>query len=136
MSSANRVPRLRELALVVVLAGVLIGLVGMHHLVVTDGAAPVAAGAGSVALSVDHDPAGEAPAQSGQDGHEGGLLHLCMAVLAVVVTLAIAVALGFWWLLVAAVARLATSSGRRRTNSRGPPISVPRRLALLCVLRT
>lgn len=121
----------------VIALALLLGLVGMHHVVNTAPAAappamtaPVAASSATVAATaVDH------AAHSGGGAHEhSDVLHLCAAVLAAVVITAFGVGLR-WRAAVHVVARR-RGPVRPRTSSRAPPPPVPRRLAQLCVLRT
>lgn len=143
MSAAARVLRLRELVFAVALIGVVAGLVSMHHVLVS-GAGAAMSDTPAAALVV-HDPVvaiGGAPdmaePEPGQ-GHGGhgrsahDLLHLCLAVLVG----GVAIALALFTLRRSGV----TSVPKARpaflaTGSRAPPLPVPRRLALLCVLRT
>ena len=118
--------RRRALLFAVVVTGLLLGLVGMHHL----STGPVAAThmSGSAAPA---DPMG--PDRPGR-GHDDGLLHLCLAVLtAVAVLVASAVA---WSRLRPRPAPRRFGASRLWTAPRAPPPTAPARLALLCVLRT
>ncbi len=116
--------------LAVVVAGLLVGLVGMHHLAVAP--APDVA---PVSHVVEDPPAGSGdPAPSHGGEHGSGLLHLCLAVLTVIAVLIASVVV---WRRTAAgsVVRWVAMS-RPRTAPRAPPPTAPARLALLCVLRT
>lgn len=113
--------------------GLLAGLIGMHHLLVTEPAPMAAVGmATPAAMSGDHG--NEQPPPNPHDEHGSAVAHLCLAVL----TAAAELLLG--WLLwprphpgvAAAVARVA----RARSAPRAPPCGAPARLALLCVSRT
>jgi hypothetical protein len=121
--------------------GLLLGLVGMHHLSATTdppGQPPVASLVAERPANgplTGHPPGEHAGHGAGTspEGHSD-LLHLCLAVLGAIV---IAVgALGPRWGR-PAVSIVGTRGPQRpRTSSRGPPPPVPRRLAQLCVLRT
>lgn len=130
MTSWTRGGGRRALLLGLVVAGLLTGLVGMHHLPVAPApAAPAPVHVHDVAVP-DGVPA--APAPHGEDHSE--LLHLCFAVLAAgSVLLLIALA---WRPGVTPPPGRIRRVGVVRSWSRGPPLPVPRRLALLCVLRT
>jgi hypothetical protein len=141
MPTAVRAFRLRELWFALALAGVLSGLVGMHHVSATGGGT----GAAVRPVAVEHHvPAGAAhapPARPAPHDDPGGgghgapdLLHLCLAVLAGAAVVVIALVL-----LQRRRHRVGAGPGRTAgtcPGSRGPPLPVPRRLALLCVLRT
>jgi hypothetical protein len=117
------------LLLAVVVAGLLVGLVGMHQLAVAPaaGAAPVS----HVTEGMPVDPGGP---PHGDDGHDRGLLHLCLAVLTAAAVLIVAVVLWRRGRPRSVVRRVARA--RPRTAPRAPPPTAPARLALLCVLRT
>lgn len=107
-----------------VLLGLLVGLVGMHH-VVTDPSAHEPAVIAHAGMSGEPAPA---------PSEHNDLLHLCLAIMtaAVVVTAALLARR------TAGEIRTPPSSVRPnpRSAGRAPPPPVPRRLALLCVLRT
>ncbi|OSY34624.1 MULTISPECIES: DUF6153 family protein [Pseudonocardia] len=141
------------LQLVLLVLPVLLGLVGMHALVVpaaapapdtghqvavaasvagpTDHRADAASAPPSapVAAAADHDPM---PADHGE--HDAHLLHLCLAVLA-----AAGLALLAAWLFLGRLT-LPVSVTPARQLAHGMPAQrpppVPRRLAQLCVMRT
>ncbi|MFB9386932.1 DUF6153 family protein [Pseudonocardia petroleophila] len=117
----------RAVLLGVLVAGLFVGLVGMHHLSVT----PDSTGVSAVAMvESDMDPG---PAHSGED-HESALLHLCLAVLTAVAVVLVSAVL---WRR-SDFAPVAPRAGRSgvRPAPRAPPATSPARLALLCVLRT
>lgn len=115
--------RRRALLLAAVVTGLLLGLVGMHHLA----AGPAAAHMSTAAA----DPTG--PDRT-DPGHDDGLAHLCLAVLTAVAVLVVS-AVSWSRPGTAAPARRPGTS-RRWTAPRAPPPTAPARLALLCVLRT
>lgn len=133
-------PRVRGCLLALAIAGLALGLIGMHH-VLLRGATPQAAVVESVPMMVEpggspsgHLPAVDAPMSDRHADHLADLLHLCLAVLIGVLALVIALFLvrrGGDEL--PHVVRITWSSAG---GSRAPPPTVPRRLALLCVLRT
>lgn len=115
-----------------IVVGLLLGLVGMHHLAVSEDDA--AAGAGHVLMADGPEPGGAPPAPPPHDQGHPELLHLCLAVLTAAAALLVVMVAwsrvgddvgvstrDHWWV---------------RTWSRGPPLVTGRRLALLCVLRT
>ncbi|GAA2571221.1 DUF6153 family protein [Pseudonocardia hydrocarbonoxydans] len=124
----------RAILLGVLVAGLFVGLVGMHHLSVTpDGASASAvamAGSDVAMAGSDMDPG---PGHSGGD-HGSALLHLCLAVLTAVAVLLVSAVL---WRR-PGLARIAPRAGTSgvRPAPRAPPATAPARLALLCVLRT
>lgn len=118
--------RRRALLLAVVVTGLLLGLIGMHHL--AGGPAAATHLSGPVAPADPMGPDGPGP------GHDTGLLHLCLAILTAVAVLVVSAV---------AWSRPAPATGPRRfgtsrlcTAPRAPPPTAPARLALLCVLRT
>ncbi|MFP5068068.1 DUF6153 family protein [Pseudonocardia nantongensis] len=132
--------------LLVLVLPVLLGLVGMHALVVP---APTTATSPTVAripvehATPQHGPvvpaggAGEHGAPAGHDDHHDDgashLMHLCLAVLA-----AVGVALLSAWLFLGRLSLPGSSTPVRRWTGGMPaarPPPVPRRLAQLCVLR-
>ncbi|MBW0113837.1 DUF6153 family protein [Pseudonocardia abyssalis] len=118
----------RAIMLGVLVAGLFVGLVGMHHLsVMTPDSAAISAAA---MAGSDMEPG---PAHSGED-HGSASLHLCLAVLTAVAVLLVSAVL---WRRPgpARVAPRAGTSGVRPAP-RAPPATAPARLALLCVLRT
>lgn len=121
----------RALMLAVVVAGLLVGLVGMHHLAV--GPAPDMA---PVSHTTEDPLAGSGDPAPPHDGrtHEPGLLHLCLAILTAVVVLIASVVEWRRSGPLCSVRRVAMA--RPRTAPRAPPPTAPDRLALLCVLRT
>lgn len=123
----------RAFMLAVVVTALLFGLVAMHHLSVTTGAAPAAVGV-SAPMSGPEGPAMPAGPGHGDPGHEAGLLHLCLAVLTAVAVLVVSAVLWFQSPRPALARRFGAS--RLRTAPRAPPPTAPVRLALLCVLRT
>jgi len=137
MVMIRRLQHLRELLFVVALAGVVVGLISMHHLSVSD-SAPAADVAPTsmtfMAATLDHEPAAGASSPEEHSGHGTDLLHLCMAVL----TAGAAVAIGLLaWRRAVVVPGAGHLIARLQIiGSRAPPLPVPRRLALLCVLRT
>lgn len=133
-------PRVSGWLLALAVAGLVLGLIGMHHVLLT-GTTPQAAVVEPV--SVMTEPAGSEPGHGStvdppmsdrHADHLADLLHLCLAVLFGALAIVIALFLlrdggdgpshivGMTW-----------SSAR---CSRAPPPTVSRRLALLCVLRT
>ena len=137
MVMIRRLRHFRELVFVIALAGVVVGLISMHHLSVFNGApatdvAP--ASMPSMAATVDHEPAAGAPSPEEHSGHGTDLLHLCLAVLMA----GAAVVLGLLaWRRGTVVPGAGNPIARLQIiGSRAPPLRVPRRLALLCVLRT
>ena len=161
MITPGRAAPPRGLLLVLAVAALLAGLIGMHHLAV--GPAPHGpAGAGAEPMAGAESMAGvesmagapaapvrpaepptpqegpHAPANPdepvGGTGHAHGLLHLCLAVLAAGAVLVVV------WLLLGVRSRPAARSPYRvvtpRTAPRAPPRGAPARLALLCVSRT
>lgn len=121
----------RALMLAVVVAGLLVGLVGMHHLPVAP--APDVAPVSHVVEDPSAGSGDPAPPHGGGD-HESGLLHLCLAVLTAIAVL-IAFVVGWRRTAAGSVVRQVAMS-RPRTAPRAPPPTAPARLALLCVLRT
>ncbi len=117
--------------LAVIVAGLVVGLVGMHHLAVAPSldVAPVS--------HMPEDPPAEvgdaAPPHDGGT-HESGLLHLCLAVLTAVAVLIASVV--EWRRSSAEPSVRRVAMPRSRTAPRAPPPTAPARLALLCVLRT
>jgi hypothetical protein len=144
MSTAVRALRPRELVLALALVGVVAGLVGMHHVLAAGthaapmpGDAPAAAVVHRAAPAPGAEAATTAPRQGGHGEHDGfgaDLLHLCLAVLVTGAALVIALAVVRGGEVVPVLR--ARSTGARATSPRAPPLPVPRRLALLCVLRT
>lgn len=144
MSTAVRVLRLRELMFALALVGALAGLVGMHHVLASGmEATPMPDGAPAMVVVYDTATVPESGSDmtvsraSGHGGHDGtgaDLLHLCLAVLVGGVALAVALFVLRRSDVVSVLRALWT--GSRATGPRAPPLPVPRRLALLCVLRT
>ncbi len=134
MVMIHRLRHFRELVFVIALAGVVVGLVGMHHLSVSDSAAVAPASMTSMAVTPDHEPAAGAPAPEGHTGHGTDLLHLCLAVL--MAGAAVVLGLLAWRRGVVVPGAGQPAARLQIAGSRGPPLRVPRRLALLCVLRT
>lgn len=123
----------RALMLAVVVTGLLVGLVGMHHLsVAPQDTYATMAPTQMVDAGMPSDPAAPPPHDGG--GHDSGLLHLCLAVLTAVAVLIVSAVLWRRPRAVATVRRVGTSVPR--TAPRAPPPTAPARLALLCVLRT
>lgn len=122
----------RAFMLAVVVTGLLMGLVGMHHLSVASEASTAVPASSHMSDPGTPSDRQESPHDGG--GHDSGLLHLCLAILAAV---AVLVASGVLWRLSRPVtkARRVGTSGLR-TAPRAPPPTAPARLALLCVLRT
>lgn len=139
-SIAVRTLRLRELLFALAMVAALSGVVGMHHVLASPAATvPVTAAPTHAAATTLHTPA-HAPAAIPTDDHDdhsgADLLHLCLAVLGaalgVPVVLLVLVALRGR----TPVASSAGGAAARALTPRAPPLPVPRRLALLCVLRT
>lgn len=117
----------RAIMLGVLITGLLIGLVGMHHLSVT----PDVVGVSAAAMAPsDMDPGPAHPEKE----HGSPLLHLCLAMLTAVAVLLVSAA----WCRRPGLVSPALRGGVSRTSStpRAPPATAPSRLALLCVLRT
>lgn len=133
MPSAIPLPGHRALLLALAVTGLIMGMVGMHHLAGTGpGHAPAPAGA-PMAAGQDH---GTAPVPDTSEGHPSALLHLCLAVLTVAGMLILpALVLLLTWGL-AAAARPMTRLPWSGRAPRAPPRTAPDRLALLCVMRT
>lgn len=132
MPSATPLPGRRALLLALAIAGLIVGMVGMHHLAGTaPGHAPAAAGA-PMAAAPGH---GTAPAPDTSGDHPSALLHLCLAVLTVVGMLLLP-ALVLLRISGVAAARPMTRLPWSGRAPRAPPRTAPDRLALLCVLRT
>lgn len=122
----------RALLLAVVVTGLFVGLVGMHHLSVTqEVAAPAAA---TTHMTAPDEPAGQ-PGPAHDDGrHDSGLLHLCLAILTALAALVVSTVM---WVLPTSVYTARRVGGCRvDAGPRAPPPTAPARLALLCVLRT
>lgn len=121
----------RTVLLGLVVAGLLAGLIGMHHLAVApDG--PLARPT-TMHVAVPAEPAAPPSPEPHGDDHSG-LLHLCLAVLAAAAVLLLSAA--SWRRAVPLVGETTRRSWPVRAWSRGPPLVTGRRLALLCVLRT
>lgn len=116
-----------------VVAALLFGLVAMHNLSVTTGAAPAAVGV-STHMPGPEGPAMPAGPDHGDPGHETGLLHLCLAVLTAVAVLIVSAVM--WFRTPPPTPARRFGASRLRTAPRAPPPTAPVRLALLCVLRT
>lgn len=134
--------------LAVLVTGLLLGLVGMHHLSVAplsgaphsaaspQAASPSDAHGGPVAAA-SHPVAAplDGPVPPHEDGGHGSeVLHLCLAVLTALAILVVSTAV--WRLPRPLTAARRGGVSRRRTAPRAPPPRAPARLALLCVLRT
>lgn len=122
----------RGLMLASVVTGLLIGLVGMHHLSIPPEAPAVVPASSHIA-----DP--DAPTRQPGSPHDGGghdsaLLHLCLAILAAVALFMVSAVLWRQSPLLTTAPRPGRSG--LRTAPRAPPPTAPARLALLCVLRT
>ncbi|SMD25532.1 DUF6153 family protein [Lentzea albidocapillata] len=111
----------------VLLCALFLGVVGMHHVNVSNDMSPTH---GSISTSAHHAPPSEDPAP--QPTHE--MLHLCVAVLCAVVSLLLLV----WLLLRAArpiTGRVFASAPWPRAPNRPPPRGGRDLLSSLCVLR-
>lgn len=111
----------------VLLCVLFLGVVGMHHVNVSN---DMSLAHGAASTSAHHAPPSEEPAP--QPTHE--MLHLCVAVLCVVVSLLLLV----WLLLRTArpiAGRILASSAWPRAPERPPPRSGRDLLSSLCVLR-
>lgn len=139
--------------LAVVVTGLLLGLVGMHHLSVAPHSGASLPGAphsaaslpgtsppdahGGPAAAASHPAAAplDGPVPPDDDGGHGSeVLHLCLAVLTALAILVVSTAV--WWLPRPLTAARRVGVSRRWTAPRAPPPTAPARLALLCVLRT
>lgn len=118
----------RAVLLGALVAGLLLGLVGMHHLAMTPHSAATSTSAAMADPGMD-----PGPAHPGDD-HGSALLHLCLAVLTALAVLLVPLVLWRW----PGTARIAARAGTSgvRPAPRAPPPTAPARLALLCVLRT
>lgn len=132
MISGARQRNGRSLLLALMVSGLLAGLVGMHHLVLGG-----PSGSMDVATPAPAEAHGPAPVPSpdphGAD-HGSSLLHLCLAVLTAVALLV--VPLLVWWGRAEFGPTTRSRPVRASSMPRAPPVTVPVRLALLCVLRT
>jgi len=134
MTSDAGVPRRRPLLLAVAVAGLLLGLIGMHHLALAAGGSGSAAATSQHVVTADeHGVPQPAPAESHGD-HESALLHLCFAVLTAAAMLVIGLLTWRRTAYGAVPARVRTL--RPEPAPRGPPRTAPARLTLLCVSRT
>lgn len=136
MSGTARVGHLRALLRTLAVVGLLAGLIGMHHLSISDspsGGAGLGSIAGPAAMSIEHG-AGTPVAPAPSDDHGSAVLHLCLAVLTAVAVLVLG------WLLwrrpAGGPARVVRRVDRARSAPRAPPCRASARLALLCVSRT
>lgn len=129
MNPTGHLDRQRLLLLAMLVAGLLAGLVGTHHM-------PVEQATTSAAMQVGrHD---QTPAPARHDDHDSedhsALVHLCVAILAAGTLIAFTMLM---WRIPIVVLRMAPARApRARSTPRAPPPTAPDRLALLCVLRT
>ncbi|MBW0088671.1 hypothetical protein I4I73_05990 [Pseudonocardia sp. KRD-184] len=140
MHSRAGTPRVSGWLLALAVAGLVLGLIGMHHVLLT-GTTPQVAVVEPVSVMTEpagsepgHGSAAGAPVSDRHADHLADLLHLCLAVLfgALVVVIALFLLRGGGDGPSHIVGMTWSSAG----GSRAPPPTVPRRLALLCVLRT
>lgn len=119
----------------VLVTGLLIGLVGMHHLSMSSmsESSMSADGAGVSAAAMAPSDMDPVPAQP-DEGHGSPLLHLCLAILTAVAVLLLVAA--FWRRPGILVAAPRGGASGILPAPRAPPATAPDRLALLCVLRT
>lgn len=134
MTRGTRIHRRRGFLLALMAAGLLAGLVGMHHLSVTVGGSAMSRATSVAVMAGDQTPAPAPPSDPYGGDHGSALLHLCLAVLTVVAM--VLVPLLPWCAPVPPTTATVRRSPRAASTSRAPPRPAPSRLALLCVLRT
>lgn len=122
----------RALLLALAVTGLIVGMVGMHHLAGTGPGHAAATAGAPMAAGADH---GTAPMPDTSEDHPSALLHLCLAVLTVAGMLLLP-ALLLLRTAGTAPARPMTRLPWSGRAPRAPPRTAPDRLALLCVLRT
>ncbi|MCY7341419.1 MAG: DUF6153 family protein [Pseudonocardia sp.] len=130
MNLDGHLDKQRLLLLAMLVAGLLAGLVGTHHM-------PVEQPRTSAAMRVGQH-GDQTPAPARHDDHNSGdhsaLVHLCVAILAAGALIVLTMMM---WRMPVVVLRVAPArTSRARSTPRAPPATAPDRLALLCVLRT